>query len=1051
MGGRGPTAQIQAALVGAGALLTTAYLLLPSTAVRVGLWATLGVVSALAILLVTHRAKPQDRLPGWLLAAGVALVGVGYAVSLAGPGTPSYADLPLLLAYAVLAGAVTAFQRDRIRHDRDSLLDALVVTVAAAQVGWMALIDPVLNDSDADLLSSLTAGAFPLGHLLVLAVATRLGFAVVGSADGSARLLLAALFTGVASGLAADIANRPELAAGWFVAFALVVLATTDPTMARPRPVTGSVRLATAWRFVVLLGLACLVSPVIIVTRPPGDGLFQSAVILGGAVMLFVLALLRIISLLTRLRRTLRREHVLRTATGPLVGAADRGGVRDAALTAAVDLLDQPGSRSWRIDGDPGGTVAQATEDADLATFLDSAELELFPQHEQGIDVLAGPSLLHATLGVPSTWSLILVALPARGPAREGAVIAAELTPSPRTVSALQSLASTMHLALERLDVGEIMVERRSERRLRLMLQYASDVICILDHDLTIVHVTPAVEPIVGLPAPELLGMNWLDIVTATDRDSARDLVSLAQGGRPARGEIRLDSEDGSIRHVDAVVTEVIDEDLMGFVVTCHDITDRHQLEEQLTHQAFHDALTGLANRALFRDRLGHAMARARGHGGYGVLFIDLDDFKTVNDSLGHAAGDELLREMTGRLRLCLRDGDTAARLGGDEFAILLEDVDGDDHCTDIARRLLEALARPFEIHGTEVTTGASIGIAVGQAGPASPEDLMRNADLALYDAKNAGKNRYAVFAPTMHEAALARLSLTSDLRHAIERGELVVYYQPLVDLASSRIIGLEALVRWEHPTLGMLLPGQFISLAEETGLIVPLGRLVLHTALRDTVRWQRDHETHSDLHIAVNVSGRQLQDPGIVEDIRLAIRASGIEPSTVVLEITESVLLPGDGVIVERLHALAALGVHLYIDDFGTGYSSLSYLQMLPVDGLKLAQEFVEQLPGTDSESGLVRTIRDLAGTLGLSAVVAEGIERPEQWRSLLSLGYSVGQGFHLAVPMPAERIPTFLSGLERPGEGDWERSIAQAAEAAQSDAAPESLPAQPEDSAVR
>ena len=230
-----------------------------------------------------------------------------------------------------------------------------------------------------------------------------------------------------------------------------------------------------------------------------------------------------------------------------------------------------------------------------------------------------------------------------------------------------------------------------------------------------------------------------------------------------------------------------------------------------------------------------------------------------------------------------------------------------------------------------------------------------------------------------------------------------------------------------------MLLPGQFISLAEETGLIVPLGRMVLHTALRDTVRWQRDHDAHSDLHIAVNVSGRQLQDPGIVEDVRLAIRASGIEPSTVVLEITESVLLPGDGVIVERLHALAALGVHLYIDDFGTGYSSLSYLQMLPVDGLKLAQEFVEQLPGTDSESGLVRTIRDLAGTLGLSAVVAEGIERPEQWRSLLSLGYSVGQGFHLAVPMPAERIPTFLSGLERPGDGDWERSVERAAHDAQ------------------
>jgi diguanylate cyclase (GGDEF)-like protein/PAS domain S-box-containing protein len=579
-----------------------------------------------------------------------------------------------------------------------------------------------------------------------------------------------------------------------------------------------------------------------------------------------------------------------------------------------------------------------------------------------------------------------------------------------------------MALALERLHVGEIMVERRSERRLRLMLRYASDVICILDHDLTIVHVTPAVEPIVGMPAPELLGMNLLEVVADADRDAARDLVSLAQGGRPARGEIRLNTADGTARHVDAVVTEVIDEDLTGFVVTCHDITERSQLEQQLTHQAFHDALTGLANRALFRDRLGHAMARARGAGGYGVLFIDLDDFKTVNDSLGHAAGDSLLREMTVRLRECLRDGDTAARLGGDEFAILLEDVDGDEHCVTIAQRLLEALHTPFEIAGTDVTTGASIGIALGTPGATTtPEDLMRNADLALYDAKNAGKNRYAVFAPQMHEKALARLSLTSDLRHAIERGELVVYYQPLIALDSGAITGLEALVRWNHPERGMLQPGQFIALAEETGLIVPLGRAVLRTALRAAASWQTAHPSHGGLRIAVNVSGRQLQDASFVDDVRAILAETGITPTTVVLEITESILLPGDEVIVARLNALAELGVHLYIDDFGTGYSSLSYLQMLPVNGLKLAQEFVEALPGSDSESGLVRTIRDLAETLGLSNVVAEGIERSEQWDSLVSLGYSVGQGFHLALPMPAELVPNFLTGASRAGDTPW------------------------------
>ncbi|MGZ4631112.1 MAG: putative bifunctional diguanylate cyclase/phosphodiesterase [Actinomycetes bacterium] len=652
---------------------------------------------------------------------------------------------------------------------------------------------------------------------------------------------------------------------------------------------------------------------------------------------------------------------------------------------------------------------------------------------------------MHATLGIPSTQTRVVVALPARGPAREAAIVSTELPPSPRTIASLESLAKTMALALERLDVGEVMLERRSERRLRLMLQYASDVICILDHDLTIVHVTPAVEPIVGLPAPELLGMNWLDVVVNADREAARDLVSRAQGGRPARGEVRLNSEDGHNRHVDAVVTHVVDEDLMGFVVTCHDVTERHELEQQLTHQAFHDALTGLANRALFRDRLGHAMARSRGAGSYGVLFIDLDDFKTVNDSLGHAAGDTLLREMTTRLGDCLREGDTAARLGGDEFAVLLEDVEDDNHCVRIAERLLERLAEPFDVDGTEVTTGASIGIAIatGQGGPAAPEDLMRNADLALYDAKNHGKNRYAVFAPTMHEAALARLSLTSDLRHAIERREITVYYQPLVDLETGTINGLEALARWEHPLLGMLQPGQFIALAEETGLIIPLGRMVLRTALFAAVRWQRQHADHTQLHMAVNVSGRQLLDPSIVDDVKSAIKDSGIDPSTVVLEITESVLLPGDGTMIDRLNALSALGVALYIDDFGTGYSSLSYLQMLPVNGLKLAQEFVETLPGGETEAGLVRTIRDLADTLGLSTVVAEGIERPDQWRSLLSLGYRVGQGFHLAVPMPAERVPEFLSGLSNPGDGDWERSLARSP-------GDSTVPAQPADPAA-
>ena len=442
-------------------------------------------------------------------------------------------------------------------------------------------------------------------------------------------------------------------------------------------------------------------------------------------------------------------------------------------------------SRSWRIDGDPGRHGRAGHRGRRPGDLPGRGGAHAVPRARAGHR--RPGRTLSAARDARRALDLVARAGRAAGP-RAGPRGRRRSRSSSRRrrarSSALESLASTMHLALERLDVGEIMVERRSERRLRLMLQYASDVICILDHDLTIVHVTPAVEPIVGLPAPELLGMNWLEIVTDADREAARDLVSLAQGGRPARGEVRLDSEDGSIRHVDAVVTEVIDEDLMGFVVTCHDITERHQLEEQLTHQAFHDALTGLANRALFRDRLGHAMARARGHR---RLRRAVHRPRRLQD------GQRQPRPR-GRRRAAPRDDRPAAALPARRrhrrparWRRVRDPARGRrgrrplhrHRPTDCSRRC----PQPFEIGGTEVTTGASIGIAVGQAGPASPEDLMRNADLALYDAKNAGKNRYAVFAPTMHEAALARLSLTSDLRHAIERGELVVFYQPLVDL----------------------------------------------------------------------------------------------------------------------------------------------------------------------------------------------------------------------------------------------------------------------------
>jgi diguanylate cyclase (GGDEF)-like protein len=519
-----------------------------------------------------------------------------------------------------------------------------------------------------------------------------------------------------------------------------------------------------------------------------------------------------------------------------------------------------------------------------------------------------------------------------------------------------------------------------------------------------------------GVAPHHVFGTSWLDAVFPADRGKANDLIEASTSDRPAQAEFRLLAGDGSHRYVDVVATRVIEHDEPGFVLTCHDVTERRALEQQLSYQAFHDSLTGLANRALFRDRLEHAIARsARTSTRFAVLFIDLDDFKDVNDSLGHAAGDAMLRQMTHRLADEVRDEDTVARLGGDEFAILLESITDEDEVETVANRIVRSAREPFSIGNSAISTGLSIGVAVADGTAASAEAVMRNADLALYEAKNLGKNRHALFAPAMHEQAVSRLQLSADLRAAIADDQLVLHYQPIIELATDRIVGVEALVRWQHPQRGLLGPVQFIGLAEESGLIVPLGEHVLRQTLLTAADWQEEIPDCSELTVTVNLSARQLQEDTLVDDVRGALSASGINPSRLVLEITESMLLPGEGVTVERLRALADLGVRLYIDDFGTGYSSLSYLQQLPVHGIKLAREFVTTLtPGArdSGASNLVSTIRSIAETLGLSSIIAEGVETPEQRNALIELGYTHGQGYLMARPMPAAAVADLLRG---------------------------------------
>jgi diguanylate cyclase (GGDEF)-like protein len=428
---------------------------------------------------------------------------------------------------------------------------------------------------------------------------------------------------------------------------------------------------------------------------------------------------------------------------------------------------------------------------------------------------------------------------------------------------------------------------------------------------------------------------------------------------------------------------------------------------EEAVHEALHDSLTGLPNRSLFLDRLRHAVARARRtETPVAVLFCDLDGFKTVNDSLGHRTGDRLLVKVAERLADCLRPTDTIARLGGDEFAVLLEELDEPGDAGRAAQRLLGSLETPFELRGREFFITASIGIA---AGTKEAETLLRDADLAMYRAKSEGKGRYAIFEPGMHTAIIDRLDLEVDLKRAIDHDELVLMYQPIFSLRSGEVAGVEALVRWRHPTRGMVLPEQFVPLAEESGLIRELGRWVLRRACHQGALWRAKYPGHPGLQIGINVSGAQLREPGLLDEVAEALAAAQLEAAGVTLEITETALMGSVETAVEQLDALKELGVDLAIDDFGMGYSSLRYLQRLPLDNLKIERSFVEGIGRPDDEPDLLRAIVDLAEIFGLT-VVAEGIERPEQRARLLELGCEFGQGHLLSEPLGSAEADALL-----------------------------------------
>jgi diguanylate cyclase (GGDEF)-like protein/PAS domain S-box-containing protein len=561
---------------------------------------------------------------------------------------------------------------------------------------------------------------------------------------------------------------------------------------------------------------------------------------------------------------------------------------------------------------------------------------------------------------------------------------------------------------------------QRREARFRSLIANTSDIVAVVDGSGTILYASPAFERVLGRRVAEHLGRPIASLVHPDDLQFEARLAALAAApGAEARADVRLAHADGTYRPTEVVArNQLTDPSVGGLVLTFHDVTDRTALEGQLRRQLLTDPLTSLPNRAVLHDRLEQALNRLTSRGGWlGVLLLDLDDFRTINDSLGHAAGDALLAAVGRRLRSALDPQATLARLGADEFAVLVEGPDGVDAAEAAGRSaqvLHAALRTPFALGGRELFVRASIGLTVARPGATLPtsDDLLREADTAMAVAKRNGKARTERFEPAMQGATALRLALRTDLEAALERDEFRLVYQPIVELGTGRLVGVEALVRWQHPVRGAVQPGEFIPIAEESGLIVPLGRWVVANALAAVRRWQEGLGRR--VPVSVNLSPRELREPDVAGALAARLAAIEVDPGLLTLEVTESALVDEE-VALARLGDLRALGVRLAIDDFGTGYSSLGSLRRFPVAELKIDRSFVAALgeAGDRARTGreVVRSIVDLAHALDLE-IVAEGIESAEQAAILRGLGVARGQGFYFARPMEAGELVAWVAG---------------------------------------
>jgi diguanylate cyclase (GGDEF)-like protein/PAS domain S-box-containing protein len=995
----------------------------------------LGLSPVIAIIVGIRRYRPASVGPWRCFAVGMTLFWLGDLYTYSYPRLfgadvpfPSIGDGAYVLVYpALMAGLVMLIRRRNPETDRAGVIDSLIMTLGLALLSWVALIAPYLHDGSMSFVAKAVSIAYPLGDILLLAAAIRL--AVDSGKRQPAFYLLASaivalLVTDFAYGVITLDGNfkfQVMLDVGWISFYLLWGAAALHPSMLElQQPAPERVPRLTPLRLG-LLTLASLIAPAVEATQELHRGNLDLLVIIAASAILFGLVVVRMAGLVRQQERSVARERTLSAAGVSLVAAASREEIYRAALSALRSLVGHDAAaRLCFVDEGRVSVVAAegALESPGNTWMLDPATAaKLMAEPDEGIQLI-GEAREALRLGQEHQYAHVL-GLTVRSETRGLLVVTGTAATSRSLRGALHALATQVSLALESATLAEEVHRRASEERFSSLVQHASDLITVLDADATVVYQSPSIERVLGYAPEDIVGTRFDRLL---DRDEKSRLLHLLADGAAYAGsdtevlECSLRHRDGTLRQFEVLHTNLLqDEAVRGIVLNSRDVSERKAFEEQLAHQAFHDPVTNLANRALFAERVRHAVARSRReNNGLAVIFMDLDDFKTINDSLGHAAGDEVLMEVAKRLATSIRSSDTATRFGGDEFAILLEDIESAQEAADTAERILESLTEPLRLDQKELVVRSSLGISVieGEA-PADADELIRNADAAMYIAKRDGKGGYRLFEPAMHEGVLARLELRADLQRAIVTDQLELYYQPVIRLDNGGVCGVEALLRWRHPERGIVGPDEFVPLAEEMGLIVPIGRWVLREGCRQAKLIQDTLPADPPLTMSINLSVKQLQHSDIVADVRDALEQSGLPPETLTLEITETVMMTDTDLAVQRLQELRALGVRLAMDDFGTGYSSLSYLSRFPVDVLKMDRSFLAAGASPEA-SGLATAVVALGQTLNLE-VVAEGIEFSEQWETLRELGCGLGQGFYFARPMQADDAVEYLRSQQR------------------------------------